>query len=132
MLHVRRLRKQLKGCCEMSLTSPCPLNAGWKSDSVFASSSGDYWVTTAPDWKGELAPAGAAAVKLLKDKGLAAVEPLATLGLLRCYPKGQTTLGQIDAGAVAPGIALLLSKKSRGLMKDVASSSSSPSTGTSA
>ena len=77
--------------------------AGWK-DSVVA--------------RGELA-AGAAAVKLLKDKGLAAVEPLATLGLLRCYPKGQTTLAQIDAGAVAPGIALLVSKKTRGLMKDV-------------
>ena len=75
--------------------------AGWK-DSVVAS--------------GELA-AGAAAVKFLKDKGFASIEPLATLGQLR-FSKGQT-LGQIDAGAVAPGIALLVSKKTRGLMKDV-------------
>ena len=81
-------------------------------DSSVATSGGDYWATSAPQCNRELGAAGAATVKLLKNKSLAAVEPLAKLGQLR-YPKGQT-LGQIDAGAVATGIALLVSKKTRG------------------
>jgi hypothetical protein len=49
---------------------------------------------------------------------VANVELLRTRGPLR-KPSGRLTLGQIDGGAVAAGIALLVSKKTRGLPDNV-------------